>query len=144
MRSGPELTVNGLGPGWEQTERALAVVQADLSRTVPDAPTLMLLWYDDEQRGHRHAFVGKAVDWYFGADGGFELVQDYGGAVFDIAEQVQAAVADNLLGYLWAWPLCPNDGRLLSVRVDKQDNCTWVCDHGCGHLVGAVGRLGAP
>ncbi len=32
VRKGPELTVNDLGPGWEQTERALAVVQADFSR----------------------------------------------------------------------------------------------------------------
>ncbi len=39
----PPLRINDLGPGWEETERALAAVQADFSATIDDAPTLILL-----------------------------------------------------------------------------------------------------
>lgn len=79
-----ELNLGQLGPGWEQAERALAAVQRDLSDTVADAPTLVLLWRDvpaetarpGEPRT-RWAYVGKGVDWYFGANGGFRLSGDY-------------------------------------------------------------------
>ncbi|MDT0261355.1 hypothetical protein [Jatrophihabitans lederbergiae] len=59
----PPLRINDLGPGWEETERALA-----------------------------------AADWYFGADGGFDLGREYAESVVDIADQLQGAVAANLLG----------------------------------------------
>jgi hypothetical protein len=139
----PTLRTQRLGDGWEQTERALADLGADLSRTVPDAPKLMLLWYDDAEQDRRHAYVGKAADWYYGAEGGFDLSPDYTDSVLNIAHEVQGAVADNLLGYLWAWPLCPTDRRLLSVSVQEDRTCFWVCGYGDGHVVAKVGDLGS-
>lgn len=139
----PGLHTRQLGPGWEQTERALADVDADFSRTMPGAPKLILLWHDDPERESRHAYVGKSADWYFGAEGGFDLSSDYAQSVVDIANEVQGAVADNLLGYLWAWPLCPADGRLLSVAVKDDRACYWVCCSSDAHVVAKVGALGA-
>jgi hypothetical protein len=136
----PQLQINGLGPGWEQVEDALAAVQADLSRTVDEAPQLMLLWYDRED-GQRHAYVGKAADWYFGSNGGFELGRHYVEALVDIADEVREAINDSLLGDRWDWPLCPQDGWTLSVAVDGYQTCSWVCSQG-GHDLGEVGRLG--
>lgn len=139
----PGLHTERLGLGWEHTERALADVDGDLSRTVADAPQLILLWYDDTERECRHAYVGKSVDWFYGADGGFDLSSDYADSVVDIANEVQGAVADNLLGYLWAWPLCPTDGRLLTISVKEDRTCYWVCGYSGGHVVARVGELGA-
>jgi hypothetical protein len=137
----PPLRINDLGQGWEETERALAAAQADFSATIDDAPTLILLWRDGEDGEERHGYVGKAADWYFGADGGFELSRDYAESVMDIADQVQGAVADNLLGQLWAWPLCPDDERLLTARRDGDGRCIWVCQHRDGHVVSEIGSL---
>jgi hypothetical protein len=146
-----DLTVEELGPGWEETERALADVQADLSRTVPDAPNLVLLWRNadpgrgsDEQdaRHGRWAYVGKARDWYFGA-GGFALPREYAMAVCAIASDVSDAVVDTLLGYHDYWPHCPKDDYILEVRMDPGGRCWWVCRSG-NHTVAEVGRLPAP
>lgn len=136
-----ELRTDDLGPGWEQASQALHDLQADLSRTVPDAPMLMLLWYQTSEGG-RHAYVGKAVDWYFGASGGFDLSPRYVEAVIDLAEELRGAIQDNLLGYLSDWPLCPDDGWPLTVSVNAHQTCLWVCDHG-EHSLGKVGQLRA-
>ena len=149
------LNLGDLGPGWEQTERALADLQADLSRTVPDAPTVILLWRevdeDDEdddwsdlnEPDERWAYVGKAADWYFGANGGFALPRDYASAVSAIADQLSDAIIDALLGYLAYWPHCPVDDHLLGAQVDAAKRCWWVCPHG-EHTVAGVGHLRAP
>lgn len=148
------LTIDSLGPGWEQVDRALADIQADLSRTVPDAPTLVLLWraLDPERGGSdalameylgpnaRRVFVGKARDWYYGAEGGVVLRGDYPSAVLDLADQVSGAVVDTLFGHYAYWPHCPTDDRLLTVHADVAGQCWWVCTHG-QHIVSKVGHL---
>lgn len=145
-----DLTLDGLGPGWEETERALADVQADLSRTVPEAPTLVLLWRTADPESEefdapdgRWAYVGKARTWYFGANGGFALPRQYALAVHAIASEVSDAVVDTLLGYRDYWPHCPVDSHILEVRMDSDQRCWWVCDSG-NHTVAEVGHLPAP
>jgi hypothetical protein len=139
-----ELRINDLGPGWEGADVALAAVQADLSRTVHDAPQLMLLWYDDEETGTRQAYVGKSADWYYGADGPFELEREYHSAVVSIAGQVQDAIADTLLGYYAFWPHCPHHEYPLHISSDNAGAYTWVCSRDGGHAVSEVGRLPLP
>jgi hypothetical protein len=148
------LTLNDLGPGWEEVNRAQASIQADFSRTVTDAPTLMLLWreLDADRDGSdalaveclgpdaRRVFVGKARDWYYGADGGVVLARDYPSAVLGIAQQVSDAVADTLLGYYAYWPHCPADDHTLTVHADVRGRCWWVCTH-AQHIVAEVGDL---
>lgn len=144
-----DLNQDDLGPGWEETERALAAVQADFSRTVPDAPTLVLLWRDadpecgsaeDDVPDGRWAYVGKSDVWYFGANGGFPLPRDYASAVEAIADEVSGAVADTLLGFYGYWPHCPDDDRLLEVQLDSNRRCWWVCPSR-DHLVAEIGHL---
>src|SRR3954451_5505435 len=94
----PPLRTGELGPAWEQTSAALACLQADLSRTVKDAPHLILLWHERED-GRRIAYLGKSADWYYGAGGGFELSRHYVEALLDLAHELREAVQDNLLGY---------------------------------------------
>ena len=138
-----------LGPGWEGATRALADVQRDLARTVADAPTIKLLWRDlnkddDISSGQppdrRWAYVGKGPDWYFGANGGFEPSRDYASAVVEIACDLSDAIADTLLGYFAYWPHCPEDDHLLTVDVDDQNRCWWVC-RDRAHAVAEIGRL---
>ncbi|GAA4693271.1 hypothetical protein [Nocardioides conyzicola] len=147
-----ELTIDDLGPGWEETKRALDAVQADLSRTVPGAPRLLLLWRNaDPTRASneadvpdgRWAYIGKARDWYFGANGGFALPREYANAVQAIASDVSDAVVDTLLGYYAYWPHCPDDDCALEVRLDAERRCWWSCRAG-DHNVGEVGHLPTP
>lgn len=135
----PEPRIGELGPGWDSAEEALAALQADFSRTVEAAPRI-LLWCDHED-GQRHAYLGKAGDWYFGADGGFDLSRNYVEAVINIAWDLRGAINDNLLGYLSDWPLCPQDGWTLTVTVDGDQTCRWHCKQG-GHTLDEVGHLG--
>ena len=151
------LTLDDLGLGWEQVNRALATIQADFSRTVPDAPTLVLLWrtLDRDRDGSdalathylgpdaRRFFVGKARDWYCGADGGVVLARDYPSAVLGLADQLSDAVADTLLGYYAYWPHCPADDHLLTVHADVRGRCWWICAH-ARHIIAEVGNLPAP
>ena len=141
-----------LGAGWEETTRALEAVQADLSRTVPDAPNVVLWWGDTTpggghlQRGggreRRWAYVGKTDGWRFGASAGFELPRDYASAVMDIAADLSDAIIDTFLGYYAYWPHCPTDDRPLTVHVDPERRCWWVClDR--DHTVAEVGNLSA-
>lgn len=152
MRSGwhdDGLTVDDLGPGWEATERALSDIQADLSRTVADAPALLLLWRNAdpvqdstefEAPDGRWAYVGKARDWYFGANGGFALPRDYAMALLAIASDVADAIVDGLLGHHDYWPQCPNDNYILEVDTDSEQRCWWSCQSG-DHVVAEVGLL---
>ena len=151
---GDGLTLGNLGLGWEEVDRALADIQADLSRTVTDSPTLVLLWReldadrdgDDALAGEylgadaRRVFVGKGQDWYYGSDGGVALVRDYPSAVMGLAEQVSDAIADTLLGYYAYWPHCPADDHPLTVHTDVRGRCWWVCIY-AQHIVDEVGRL---
>jgi hypothetical protein len=153
-RSDDGLTLGGLGFGWEQVDRALADIQVDFSRTLPDAPTLVLLWREldvehDESdamaaeyvgRNARIAFVGKSRDWYQGASGGLILTRDYPSAVLGIADQLSDAVVDSLLGYREYWPHCPTDDHLLTVHADVAGRCWWVCAQ-ARHIVAEVGHL---
>ena len=147
-----DLNLGDLGPGWDETERALADVQADFSRTVPDAPTLVLLWREaDPECGSdewgapdgRWAYVGKSGSWYFGANGGFALPRDYTSAVQAIAAEVSDAVVDTLLGRYDYWPHCPDDDHLLEVQLDSDRRCWWSCRLG-NHVVAEVGHLSTP
>jgi hypothetical protein len=147
-----DLRLDDLGPGWEETKRALVDIQADLSRTVPGAPQLLLLWRNaDPNRGSnefeapdgRWAYVGKARDWYFGANGGFALPRAYAEAVQAIASDVSDAVVDTLLGDRDYWPHCPNDNYILGVRLDAELRCWWSCRKG-DHAVAEVGHLPGP
>lgn len=93
------LRLDDLGPGWEGAARALADVQRDLSTTVAGAPSIKLLWHGLDEDGEgdeagpaevslrRWAYVGKAADWYFGANGGFELPRGYADAAVEIATE---------------------------------------------------------
>jgi hypothetical protein len=148
------LTLEDLGPGWEQVDRALADIQADFSRTVSDAPKLLLLWRElDVDRdgsdamaavcvgpGARIAFVGKSRDWYHGASGGFVLEGNYPSAVLGIADQLSDAVVDTFLGYREYWPHCPTDDHLLTVLADVSGRCWWACIQ-ARHIVAEVGQL---
>jgi hypothetical protein len=147
-----ELHFGDLGPGWEETTRALAAVQADLARTVPAAPEIVM-WSSDstpagehlpqaDNRERRWAYVGKADGWHFGAGGGFELPRNYASAVVDVAAELSDAIIDTFLGYYAYWPHCPTDDRPLTVRVDAEQRCWWVCLDG-GHTVAPVGQLPA-
>jgi hypothetical protein len=136
--------VDDLGEGWDQTVAALAAVQADLSRTVNDAPRLVLLWSDelsDELQGEgRHAYVGKSLSWYFGAGGGFELPRDYVSALLEIVDQLQDAIVDTLLGMHTFWPICPVHGKPL--RADQRDGTpVWICGSSDEHVLAEVGQL---
>jgi hypothetical protein len=144
-----ELHLDDLGPGWEGATRALADVQHDLSRTVAHAPTIKLLWRDlsedddvssAEPSERRWAYVGKGPDWYFGANGGFELPRDYASAVVEIATDLSDAIADTLLGYFAYWPHCPDDDHLLTVHMDERRRCWWVC-RDRAHAVAEIGQL---
>lgn len=90
--------IDDLGTGWEEAERALQALQADLLATEPAAPKIVLLWTDEPREAYRQAFLGKSADWFFGANGGFELSREYVRALQGIAGQVQEAVADSMLG----------------------------------------------
>ena len=144
-----DLKLDDLGPGWEETACALAALQADLSRTVTEAPTLVLLWREAEEDseraladklGSRWAYIGKGAHWYYGADGGFELPRGYAEAVEEIADELADAIADTLLGYYAYWPHRPTDDHPLSARQDADQKCWWICDRG-GHTVAEVGQL---
>ncbi|MGN6609756.1 MAG: hypothetical protein ACTHMS_22435 [Jatrophihabitans sp.] len=137
----PALSIDPLGPGWHETERALSDIRADFTRTIQDAPPLLLLWHELDG-GQRWGYVGKALDWYFGADGGFQLSPNYIESVIDLANQVRGAVNDNILGYLTDWPLCPDDGWPLHVLTRPSGGCYWHCRHG-DHDIAELGRLNA-
>jgi len=135
----PTIHWGNLGVGWEYAEEALALVQADLTRTVADAPTLGFAWQEDD--GRRVVYVGKGPDWYFGGNGGLYLGDGAVPAVAAIAEAVQDAIVDNLLGYRTFWPRCPDDGGPLSVRVVGA-RARWLCDQkGLVTDFGEVGQL---
>lgn len=99
----------------------------------------MLLWYQ-RREGGRHAYLGKAIDWYHGASGGLDLSPHYVVAVIDLADELRSAIQDDLLGSLSDWPLCPQDGWPLTISVNADQTCLWVCDHG-RHTLGEVGHL---
>jgi hypothetical protein len=143
------LRLGDLGPGWEGATAALAAVQADLTRTVPDAPTLVLLWTEREDdlwpTGVRHAYVGKSRSWYFGANGGFPLHPTYTEALLAIVEDVQDAVVDSLLGPRGYWPHCPVHTDLLVPTWPTRQNpqVRWWCGReGAGHALAEIGSLG--
>jgi hypothetical protein len=140
----PELRVDDLGEGWDQPVAALVAVQADLSRTVHDAPRLVLLWSDElsdePESDGRRAYVGKSLSWYFGASGGFELPREYGSAVLEIVDQLQDAIVDSLLGMRTFWPICPAHGKPL--RADHRDGtAVWICGSADEHVLAEVGQL---
>ncbi|MGE3812775.1 MAG: hypothetical protein AB7I24_14620 [Candidatus Nanopelagicales bacterium] len=128
----------GLGPGWEFAEEALALVQADLSRTIEAAPTLGFAWYE-RPAGERWIFVGKGPDWFFGGNGPLHLRSGAASAAAELAEAVQDAIVDSLLGYRSFWPRCPKDGRPLQARV-RGSEARWSCSAD-GADFGAVGQL---
>lgn len=137
--SNPPVHWGKLGQGWEFADAALALVQADLSRTVADAPTLGFAWHEDRGRG-RVVYIGKGPDWYGGAHGAVFLGTDVATAVTGIAEAVQDAMVDNLLGYRTFWPKCPHDGGPVAAQV-VNGQARWLCDRGVSHDLGAVGEL---
>lgn len=139
MPSAPAVHWGNLGEGWEFADAALALVQADLTRTVADAPTLGFAWHDAGGRG-RVVFIGKGPDWFSTANGELFLGADVASAAAGIAEAVQDAMVDNLLGYRTFWPLCPRDGGPLTAQV-VQGQARWLCDRGAAHDLGAVGEL---
>jgi hypothetical protein len=126
-----------LGDGWEFAEAALALVQADLSRTVVDAPVLGFFVRDDEWRG-RVLYVGKGPQWYFGEE--LYLEGDVVSATVEIAASVQDAIVDSLLGYRTFWPKCPHDGFPLYAH-SMEDAAEWVCTKEYLHRFGVVGDL---
>ena len=128
-----------VGVGWEDADEALALIQADLSRTVLDAPILGFAWTVDES-GQRDVFVGKGPDWFFGANGGLHLGDGVPAAIVGLTEALQDAIVDTLLGYYSYWPKCPeDDGQLHARIVDGQ--ARWLCDKGVRRDFGAVGDL---
>jgi hypothetical protein len=57
-----------------------------------------------------------------------------------VAEAVQDAIVDTLLGYYTYWPKCPEDGSLLhACVVDGQ--ARWRCEKGDPRDFGPVGEL---
>jgi hypothetical protein len=136
---GPVVHWGNLGEGWEAAEEALALIQADLSRTVADAPALGFAWTVD-QSGQRDVFVGKGPDWYFGANGGLHFGDGVAAAIVGIAEAVQDAIVDTLLGYYTYWPKCPEDGGQLHAEV-VGGQARWLCDKNTRRDFGAVGDL---
>ena len=135
----PEWRWGELGPGWEHAEVALAVVQADLTRTLGnDAPTLGFAWYEEEWG--RVLFVGKGPDWVCAGNGGIHLVGDVASDATAVAEAVQDAVVDNLLGYRTFWPKCPDDGAMLDASV-VHGQARWLCSKRAGRNFGALGEL---
>jgi hypothetical protein len=136
----PEVRWGDLGPGWEPAELALTLVQADLSRTVQDAPPLGFAWTQDAH-GERTLHVGKGLDWYQG-NPLYDLDrQNVPHAAVQIIEALQDAVVDGLLGDRTFWPRCPEDGGPLDGQV-VDGVATWVCLRHESHEHGAVGELG--
>jgi hypothetical protein len=134
----PAVNWNGLGDGWQHAEQVLALVQADLSRTLPDAPELGFAWYDQPQVD-RAVFVGKGPDWVFGANGPLHRRSGIADAAAELAEAVQDAIVDSLLGYRSFWPTCRRDGGPLTAEV-SDGKARWSC-RSHGHEHGAVGEL---
>jgi hypothetical protein len=135
----PVVHWGNMGEEWEYAQEALALIQADLTRTVADAPALGFAWQEDAW-GERDVFVGKGPDWYFGANGGLYLGDGVVAATVGLAEAVQDAIVDTLLGYYTFWPKCPEDGGPLHARV-VHGQARWLCDKGASRDFGAVGEL---
>lgn len=95
-RDDREVRWGGLGEGWESVEAALALIQADLSRTVVGAPTLGFAWYIED--GERTLFVGKGLDWYQGMTPLYLEGEDVASVTVLIADALQDAIVDGLLG----------------------------------------------
>jgi hypothetical protein len=94
-----------------------------------------------EEEFGRSYYVGKGLDWYYGADGGFELPRGYGDAVLAIAWEVQAAITDTLLGYYAYWPHCPRCDLRVDAVPGPSDQRLWLCDRGDRHFIVEIGKL---
>lgn len=137
-RDDREVHWDGLGEGWESVEAALALIQADLSRTVVGAPTLGLAWYVED--GERTLFVGKGLDWYQGMTPLYLEGEDLASATVLISDALQDAIVDGLLGPRTFWPKCPSHGQQLDAMRHGSDEARWCCPSD-GRSLGVVGQL---
>lgn len=117
-------------------------LQADLSRTLPDAPRISTLQAGPPNG--RFALVSGTPGRVFTANGGVSTHCDAPTLLARFATELTDAIAAGVFGHRAAWPVCPDHDSPLTPRRDG-DEVFWAC-RGVpdGHTIARIGSLGDP